>query len=84
MQEYERMAKLELSESEREALREQVKGLSALDGISVDGAAPLVTVLEIENVLREDAAHKTFSRETLLSNAPEQYDGYYQVPRTVE
>jgi aspartyl/glutamyl-tRNA(Asn/Gln) amidotransferase C subunit len=40
-------------------------------------------VLNLQNVLREDAAKKLLSREELLSNAPEQYDGYFQVPGTL-
>jgi Asp-tRNA(Asn)/Glu-tRNA(Gln) amidotransferase C subunit len=34
--------------------------------------------------MREDIAVKTISRDELLESAPEQYGGYFQVPRTVE
>ena len=45
---------------------------------------PLVSVLDIKNVLREDIEAKTISRDEILENAPEQYDGYFQVPGTLE
>jgi len=84
------MAMLELSEAERSRIRERfdevVSGFSALDDYDasqLDGVEPLVSVLDLRNVLREDVAVKSFSREELLKNAPEQYDGYFQVPGTI-
>jgi hypothetical protein len=50
----------------------------------IEGGEPLVTVLNVQNDFREDIAVKFMPREELLSNAPEQYDGYFQVPRTIE
>ena len=86
---YEAMAKLELSDGERviisgeiEKLREGVENV--LSAIDLDGVLPLVTVLDIKNVLREDKAEKLISREELLSTAIEQYEGYYVVPRTID
>ena len=85
---YEAMVKLDLSEEERLWVSERVSALlesfSALEGIDVTGVEPLVTVLDLENVLREDVARQLVSREELLSRAPERYDGYFQVPRTLE
>ena len=78
---------LELPEAERVRLREYFDeiagGFSALDAFDVSGVEPLVSVLDLSNVLREDVAVKSFSREELLKNAPEQYDGYFQVPGTI-
>ena len=74
-------------------------GFSALDAFGAGGAddlsevgetcdlsgvEPLVSVLDLNNVLREDVAAKAFSREEILKNAPEQYDGYFQVPAAIE
>lgn len=82
------MAKLSLPQDEKE---EAVKRLSDLtkdfDRLAeVDAAAtvPMVFGIELWNVLREDVVNKTISREELLSGAPEQSDGYFQVPKTVE
>ena len=85
---YEAMAKLNLPDAERELISGKADGLieafAALEGIDVSGVEPLVTVLDIQNVLREDVAVKMVSREELLSSAPEHYDGYFQVPKTLE
>ena len=85
---YEKMMKLRLTVEERatmpsyiEAFKEQ---FGELDKIDTEGVEPLVTVLDIYNVLRDDVAEKLISREELLKNAPEQYDGYFQVPKTVD
>jgi len=40
-------------------------------------------VLDIKNVMREDVAVKHIPREDLLAGAPQEYDGYFQVPKTV-
>jgi len=85
---YEAMAKLDLPETERQCVKERVEKLlesfSALENIDTANTEPLVTVLNIQNVMREDEAKKFITREELLSNAPEQYDGYFQVPKTIE
>ena len=87
--EYEATAKFELSDAQRQwasacsdLLTASFQALNAVDTSAVE---PLVTVLDIRNVMRDDvAAEKIVSREELLSNAPEQYNGYFQVPKTLE
>ena len=85
--EFEAMAMLDLPDSERELLSgrlsELAAGFAVLDEINAEGVAPLVTVLGLHNVLREDAAEKRFSRDELLANAPERHEGYFQVPGTL-
>ena len=85
---YESDAKLNLPEAERQWVQSRVDALlesfSALESIDAGSTAPLVSVLDIQNALREDIAKKTIKREELLSNAPEQYDGYFQVPKTLD
>ena len=88
MQDYESMAMLDLHESERETLGERfnavVSGFDALEKHDTSGVEPLVTVLELHNVLREDTPSKFMPRDELLKNAPEQHDGYFQVPAAIE
>ena len=38
----------------------------------------------VHNVFREDEVTNTGSREQILANAPEQKDGAFKVPRTIE
>ena len=85
---YEPMAKLSL-DSETRAWADDIIAriedeFSKLEGVVADGVEPLVTVLDLKNVLREDVSCQIVSRETLLENAPEEYDGYFQVPKTLE
>ena len=88
IKDYEAMAKLDLPEAERQWVSDCADRLQnsfhELDKIDVAGVSPLVTVLDIQNVLREDVSKKILQRKELLANAPEQYDGYFQVPKTVE
>ena len=85
---YANMVKIALSDSERSNITTQanmlIDSFKSLEGINTDGVEIQVTVLDIKNVLRDDIVQKTISRETLLSNAPEQYGGYFQVPKTLD
>ena len=85
---YEAMAKIDLPEAERQWVsgraEKLIESFSALESIDTAGTEPLVTVLNIQNILRNDVAIKIITREELLSNAPEQYDGYFQVPKTLD
>jgi len=84
---YEAMAKLNLPDDEREAITNLagtlIKSFEALSGIDTAGTEPMYTVLSVRNVLREDVSVKIISREELLSSAPAQYEGYFQVPKTL-
>ena len=86
--EYERMAMLELTDTEHGELSGSFSALlntfSKLDEYDTSKALPLVSVLDVQNVMREDESSKTLSREELLQNAPEQQDGYIRVPATID
>lgn len=88
IKDYEEMAKLDLPDDERARISELgdklIESFSALADIDTTGVEPLITVLGVRNVLREDVSAKMLSRDELLSNAPEQYGGYFQVPRTLD
>ena len=85
---YEGMVMLCLSDAERLRLQEcfdgVVSGFSVLDDVNTDGVSPLVSVLDLHNVLREDVSCNSISRDELLKNAPEQHDGYFQVPAAID
>ena len=84
---YEAVEKLCLTDEEREfainAMNKLEDSFIALSEIDTEGIAPLVSVLDLENVIRDDISVKLISRDELLSNAPEEYNGYYQVPKTL-
>jgi len=87
IKDYETMAKLDLPDAERQKISAMadrlVDSFGALANIDTKGVEPLYTVLDVQNVLREDVCTKTFSREEILANAPMQCDGYFQVPKTL-
>lgn len=88
LEKYEPMAKLSLEGDERawaeDIIERLEKEFDAFEAIDTEGVEPMVTVLELVNVLREDVSEQIVSRETLLENAPAEYDGYFEVPRTIE
>ncbi|MDD4772737.1 MAG: Asp-tRNA(Asn)/Glu-tRNA(Gln) amidotransferase subunit GatC [Eubacteriales bacterium] len=85
---YEAMAKLALTDAERDWVMSRAAKLTAgfaeLEAVDTDNTTPLVTVLDIKNVLREDVSARHISRDELMAGAPEQYDGYFRVPKTVD
>ena len=84
---YEAMAKLDLPDAERQYISDLADEIEysfkAFADIDTDNTEPMFTVLDRVNVLREDISKKMISREELLAGAPMQYDGYFQVPRTI-
>ena len=85
---YEAMVKLDLPEEQRQWVSDcadlLIQSFEQLRGIDVSGVQPLVTVLDIDSALRKDISAKAISREELLSNAPERYDGYFQAPKILD
>lgn len=84
----ENLNKLQLTEEETAAVlnffEKQGKELGALDTIHTEHVERMVHVMPMTNILREDVAKKDFTRDELQEDAPESYDGYWQVPRLVE
>ena len=88
IKEYEAMAMLSLSDEERGIIKERfaelAENLTAVAAVDTRDIKPLVSVLGTYNILREDTSEQIIPRDELLNNAPEQYDGYFQVPGTLE
>lgn len=80
------LAKLELSGEEKEqAKKDMGKMLDYIDKLAeldTEGVDPMSHVFPVQNVFREDKVTNSDTREKLLSNAPEQKDGMFVVPRT--
>lgn len=51
---------------------------------NTDDVEPLYHIFPVTSVFREDEVTNTNRREILLDNAPEQKDGYFKVPKTLE
>ena len=80
------LAKLELSEEEREQAKtdmsRMLEYIDKLGELNTEDVEPMSHVFPVENVFREDVITNSDIREQLLSNAPEQKDGMFMVPKT--
>ena len=61
-----------------------IKKFDMLENVDTGNIEPLITVSSLVNVMRDDVSYKTISVDELLENAPEQYNGYFIVPRILE
>lgn len=82
------LAKLELSGEEREQAKKDMGRMldyiDKLNELDTTGVEPMSHVFPVNNVFREDVVENGDDRENMLKNAPEQKDGTYVVPITVE
>ena len=82
------LAKLELSDAEKEAAKRDMGRMldyiDKLNELDISGVEPMSHVFPVSNVFREDAVENGDEHEKMLANAPKVKDGMYQVPKTVE
>ncbi|MBQ8861028.1 MAG: aspartate--tRNA ligase [Ruminococcus sp.] len=74
---------------EEEALMQSIfnnmkESEEALKSIDTENVTPMVHVMEMTNVLREDKRVQPFTRESLLESAPQRSDDSWVVPRLVK
>lgn len=82
------LAKLELSDAEKEQAKKDMGRMldyiDKLGELDTEGVEPMSHVFPVQNVFREDVVTNSDTREQLLSNAPEQKEGMFMVPRTFD
>lgn len=82
------LAKLDISEGEKaEAIDQMQKMLDYVEKLrelDTSDTEPMIHPWKAENVFREDEVTGRDCREELLAGAPEEKDGQYVVPKTVE
>jgi aspartyl-tRNA(Asn)/glutamyl-tRNA(Gln) amidotransferase subunit C len=82
-----RMARLNLSEEEKERLRAAVEQMLAyfshMKEIDVAGLEPTTHALLRENRLRQDLSADPFDSDTLLGNAPEREERFIVIPNVL-
>ena len=66
---------------ELNAILDYMEVLNQVDTASIE---PTAHVLPLRNVMRQDMAAPSLPRDLALSNAPEQEDGYFKVPKILE
>ena len=79
---------LSLSEDEEAVMQNIFKDMAdseqALKDVDTTDTEEMIYVMPMTNVLREDVRKQNFTRESLLSGAPERSDDSWQVPRLVK
>jgi len=79
------LARLELTPEQEEqftgqlsSILEYVEQLNELDTTDV---APTTRAIDVDNITRADELHSYADRESLLEQAPEREDDFFQVPQ---
>lgn len=82
------LSRLELTDDEvaqfstqLSAIVEYIEKLNELDTEKVE---PLAHCLPVHNILREDIPCPSLSNEKAVSNAPDEIDGYFKVPKILD
>ena len=82
------LAKLELSEEEKDRAKEDLGNIlsymNTMNELDSEGIDPMCHAFPLRNVFREDEVVNEDDRENLLKNAPVKKDGCFVVPKTVE
>lgn len=83
-----RLARLELKEEEIPAVTAKIDGVISwveqLSEVDTDNVEPLANVVNSELTLRKDEITDGACPDKVLSNAPEETQGFYVVPKVVE
>jgi aspartyl-tRNA(Asn)/glutamyl-tRNA(Gln) amidotransferase subunit C len=78
-----RLARLALSEDEREHLREQLSAIlehiNVISEADTSQVAASANILPMTNVMAADMSRPSCPPDTLLANAPAREDGYFRV-----
>lgn len=82
------LARLELSESEKEKFTGQLNAIlkyaEQLNQLDTDGIEPTSHAMPLVNVMREDIVRPSLPIEKVLLNAPDEEDGQIKVPAVLE
>jgi len=83
-----RLARLELSEEERETFGNQMEQIltymEQLNRLDTTGVEPASHAVPIYNVFREDEVKPSIPQGEVLAIAPDEEDGHFKVPRIIE
>ena len=83
-----RLARIKMDDNKLEALMPQLSNIigfvEQLSEVDTDNVEPLASVVDINLRLREDEVSDGGYAKEVLSNAPEELEGYFVVPKVVE
>jgi aspartyl-tRNA(Asn)/glutamyl-tRNA(Gln) amidotransferase subunit C len=79
-----KLARLALTDDEVERFREQLSAILEAVGkvseLDLEGVPPTSHPLDLVNVLADDEARPSLTRDDALANAPDPEDGFFGVP----
>jgi aspartyl-tRNA(Asn)/glutamyl-tRNA(Gln) amidotransferase subunit C len=82
------LARLGLNEEQKAAIEKDLNKMlgfvEKLNEVNVDGVEPLIFMTEEVNLLREDEATLTITKEDALKNAPKRDSDYFKVPKVLD
>lgn len=82
------LAQLTLDEAAKERLVEELGAIltymDKLNELDTSNIEPMMHVLEIKNVMREDEVTPSLGRDAALANAPKTDGEYFLVPRILD
>jgi aspartyl-tRNA(Asn)/glutamyl-tRNA(Gln) amidotransferase subunit C len=83
-----RLARLELSEADKEQMRRQLDSILAyidkLSALDTEGVEPTSHAVPLTNVMREDTPRPSFPQSDMLANAPDRAGDFFRVPKIIE
>ena len=83
-----RLARLALTEAEKEKMRRELDGIltyiDKLRAVDTQGVPPTSRAVPMTNVLREDEPTPSFPREDMMANAPDRAGELFRVPKIIE
>jgi len=84
----EHLARLELSDEEREGIRNDLNNIlemvEKMNELNTDNVEPLVYINEQSNVWREDEVKNQVDRTDALRNAPDKNEQFFKVPKMIK
>jgi aspartyl-tRNA(Asn)/glutamyl-tRNA(Gln) amidotransferase subunit C len=82
------LAHLKFKDEEIESFATQfseiVNYVSSIEKLNLEGIEPLTRPFEAQNVVRQDVAQSSISKEDALLNAPKRNEMFFKVPKVIE
>ena len=81
------LAKLELSDAEKEAAKKDMESMldyiDKLNELDTSNVEPMSHVFPVQNVFRDDVVTNGDNKEATLANAPLRKEDSFEVPKTI-
>ena len=82
------LARLEFSDEEKTGLKQDLEKMigfvEKLKEVDTTGIEPLMHITDAVNILREDVAEKTITKQKALLNAPQTDGNFFIVPKVIK